>query len=241
MPLNQQLLNTEIEGIINLFPSAITIYKSIGKNANGYSDYQCFYVNKQAINLFNISETDFLNKSIHENFPLLYQSTLFQNIEDVIRNNDAITIDYRRVEKDEWWQISISKYKDGFISSTIDITEKKLAEIQLKQSNELLLLSNWSIDLKSGVVKCDDLFFDRIIEEPKFELTLKDLIEVFVSPEERNQSYGNIELILKDDEWHIITKKLITKSNKVKYIAPFVSLIHSVDSFKLLEEINKIY
>ena len=97
MPLNQQLLNTEIEGIINLFPSAITIYKSIGKNANGYSDYQCFYVNKQAINLFNISETDFLNKSIHENFPLLYQSTLFQNIEDVIRNNDAITIDYRRV------------------------------------------------------------------------------------------------------------------------------------------------
>lgn len=232
MPLNQQLLNTEIEGIINLFPSAITIYKFIGKNANGYNDYQCFCVNKQAIDLFKISENDFLNKSIHENFPLLNQSTLFQNIEDVIRNNDAITIDYKRVEKDEWWQISISKYKDGFISSTIDITEKKQAEIQLKQSNELLLLSNWSIDLKSGLVKCDDLFFDRIIEEPKFELTLKDLIEVFVSPEERNQSYGNIELILKDDEWHIITTKLLTKSNKVKYIEVFVK--RKVDNIEVV-------
>jgi PAS domain S-box-containing protein len=225
MPLNQPLLNTEIEGIINLFPSAITIYKSIGKNANGHSDYQCFYVNKQALDLFNISENDFLNKSIHENFPLLYQSTLFQNIEDVIKNNTSITIDYKRVEKEEWWQISISKYKDGFISSTVDITEKKQAEIQLKQSNELLLLSNWSIDLKSGVVKCDDLFFDKIIEEPKFEITLKDLIEVFVSPEERKQSYRNIDLILKDDEWHIITKKLLTKSNKVKYIEVFVKRI----------------
>jgi uncharacterized pyridoxal phosphate-containing UPF0001 family protein len=29
------------------------------------------------------------------------------------------------------------------------------------------------------------------------------------------------------------------QSNKVKYIAPFVSLIHAVDSEKLLEEINK--
>ena len=29
------------------------------------------------------------------------------------------------------------------------------------------------------------------------------------------------------------------KSNKVKYIAPFVSLIHGVDSFKLLKVINK--
>ncbi len=29
------------------------------------------------------------------------------------------------------------------------------------------------------------------------------------------------------------------QSNKVKYIAPFVSLIHAVDSYKLLKEINK--
>ena len=29
------------------------------------------------------------------------------------------------------------------------------------------------------------------------------------------------------------------QTNKVKYIAPFISLIHSVDSFRLLEEINK--
>lgn len=40
----------------------------------------------------------------------------------------------------------------------------------------------------------------------------------------------------KDIEWHMIGH---LQSNKVKYIAPFVSLIHSVDSFKLLKEINK--
>jgi pyridoxal phosphate enzyme (YggS family) len=44
------------------------------------------------------------------------------------------------------------------------------------------------------------------------------------------------EALPKDIEWHMIGH---LQSNKVKYIAPFVSLIHSVDSFKLLEEINK--
>ena len=40
----------------------------------------------------------------------------------------------------------------------------------------------------------------------------------------------------KDIEWHLIGH---LQSNKVKYIAPFVSMIHSVDSLNLLQEINK--
>ncbi|MBK9478552.1 MAG: YggS family pyridoxal phosphate-dependent enzyme [Bacteroidetes bacterium] len=44
------------------------------------------------------------------------------------------------------------------------------------------------------------------------------------------------EVLPKDIEWHLIGH---LQSNKVKYIAPFVALIHSVDSFKLLAEIDK--
>jgi len=40
----------------------------------------------------------------------------------------------------------------------------------------------------------------------------------------------------KDIGWHFIGH---LQSNKVKYIAPFVHLIHGVDSIKLLQEINK--
>lgn len=39
-----------------------------------------------------------------------------------------------------------------------------------------------------------------------------------------------------DTRWHMIGH---LQRNKVKYIAPFVFLIHGVDSFKLLKEINK--
>ena len=50
------------------------------------------------------------------------------------------------------------------------------------------------------------------------------------------------ELIKKHEElpddinWHLIGK---LQRNKVKYIAPFIHLIHSVDSEKLLSQINK--
>lgn len=44
------------------------------------------------------------------------------------------------------------------------------------------------------------------------------------------------EALPKDIEWHMIGH---LQTNKVKYIAPFVSMIHSVDSLKLLKEINK--
>ncbi|MBO7493150.1 MAG: YggS family pyridoxal phosphate-dependent enzyme [Bacteroidales bacterium] len=44
------------------------------------------------------------------------------------------------------------------------------------------------------------------------------------------------EILPKDIEWHFIGH---LQTNKVKYIAPYVSLIHSIDSLDLLKEVNK--
>ena len=44
------------------------------------------------------------------------------------------------------------------------------------------------------------------------------------------------ESLPKDIEWHMIGH---LQRNKVKYMAPFVSLVHGVDSLRLLKEINK--
>jgi len=44
------------------------------------------------------------------------------------------------------------------------------------------------------------------------------------------------EVLPKDIEWHLIGH---LQTNKVKFIVPFVAMIHSVDSLKLLQEIDK--
>jgi len=51
--------------------------------------------------------------------------------------------------------------------------------------------------------------------------------------QELTTKYENLP---KDVHWHLIGH---LQSNKVKYIAPFVYLIHSIDSLKLLKEVDK--
>jgi PLP dependent protein len=51
--------------------------------------------------------------------------------------------------------------------------------------------------------------------------------------QELMQKYGELP---KDIEWHFIGH---LQSNKAKYITPFVSMIHGIDSFKILKAVNK--
>lgn len=70
----------------------------------------------------------------------------------------------------------------------------------------------------------------------------KDILEAYESGQrifgenKVQELVDKFETLPKDIEWHMIGH---LQSNKVKYIAPFVSLIHGVDSIKLLKEINK--
>lgn len=55
--------------------------------------------------------------------------------------------------------------------------------------------------------------------------------------ESREQELSRkVEELPKDIEWHFIGH---LQTNKVKYIAPYISMIESVDSLKLLKEINR--
>ena len=64
-----------------------------------------------------------------------------------------------------------------------------------------------------------------------YNLGQRDFGENYV--QELTEKYGQLP---KDIRWHYIGH---LQSNKVKYIASFVHLIHGVDSFSLLKEINK--
>jgi PLP dependent protein len=71
--------------------------------------------------------------------------------------------------------------------------------------------------------------------------TEKDIIEAYQFGQMRfgenkvQELLPKYEFLPKNIEWHFVGH---LQSNKVKYIAPFISLIHSVDSIKLLEIID---
>ena len=71
---------------------------------------------------------------------------------------------------------------------------------------------------------------------------VEDLIEAYnagqrIFGENKIQEMSDkYDLMPKDLQWHMIGH---VQSNKVKFMAPYVSLIHGVDSLKLLKEIDK--
>lgn len=66
--------------------------------------------------------------------------------------------------------------------------------------------------------------------------TLYDAGQLDFGENKVQELVGKYEVLPKDIKWHLIGH---LQKNKVKYIAPFVHLIHSVDSEELLKEINK--
>ncbi len=70
----------------------------------------------------------------------------------------------------------------------------------------------------------------------------KEILDIY-KKDHKNFGENKVQEILekyeklpKDIRWHFIGH---LQTNKVKYLIPFISLIHSVDSLKLLKEINK--
>ncbi|MDE6629940.1 MAG: YggS family pyridoxal phosphate-dependent enzyme [Bacteroidales bacterium] len=81
----------------------------------------------------------------------------------------------------------------------------------------------------------------RLVAVSKYK-TVEEILEVYhagqrIFGENKAQEMKAKQAVLPGDiEWHFIGH---LQSNKIKYIAPYVALIHSIDSFALLKEVNK--
>ena len=97
-----------------------------------------------------------------------------------------------------------------------------------KQAYEQLIA-----DLNSHRVTLVAVSKTKSVEEIKelYDLGQKDFGENYVQELAEKQSQ-----LPKDIRWHFIGH---LQSNKVKQIAPFIHLVHAVDSLKLLQEINR--
>jgi len=96
--------------------------------------------------------------------------------------------------------------------------EKKISQIQSEIGSKVSLVAVSKTKSEIEITKAYK-FGQRIFGENK--------VQELVSKQNN---------LPKDINWHMIGR---LQRNKVKYIAPFINLIHGVDNLKLLKEINK--
>ena len=112
------------------------------------------------------------------------------------------------------------------------------------ESNSLVsnsLVSKMSISTKIREIKATLPDTTQLLAVSKFQ-PVSAIMEAYhagqrIFGENKVQELMEKQKHLPDDiEWHFIGH---LQTNKVKFIVPFISLIHSVDSLKLLEEIDR--
>ena len=103
----------------------------------------------------------------------------------------------------------------------------------LQEIQDATLKSNRSTD-DVTLIPVSKTFPIEILKD-SYEMGMKIFGESYAQELKEKQAHFNQEEI-NDIQWHFIGH---LQRNKVKYIAPFVYMIHSVDSLKLAGEINK--
>jgi pyridoxal phosphate enzyme (YggS family) len=147
----------------------------------------------------------------------------------------------------------------GMSTSFLEHADKPINSKHPKNKNECLFLNKDSFSMSFSIFVYTKVMIMSISEHIisiKKELDPKGVELIAVSKTKSNEDimeaykagqriFGEnhvqelvekYESLPKDIEWHLVGH---LQSNKVKYIAPFISLIHSVDSLKLLQEVNK--
>ncbi|MBX2922638.1 MAG: YggS family pyridoxal phosphate-dependent enzyme [Chitinophagaceae bacterium] len=97
-------------------------------------------------------------------------------------------------------------------------------EAAYKQLKDFLIKQNVALVAVSKTKPVDDI-------KALYDLGQRDFGENYV--QEITEKHGSLP---EDIRWHFIGH---LQTNKVKYIAPFVYMIHGIDSLKLLKEVNK--
>lgn len=111
-------------------------------------------------------------------------------------------------------------FNQDFIKRTIMINKQNFLSLK-KQDIQLIAVSKMKT--------VEDI-------EALYALGQRDFGENYVQELLEKYEYFKYKEKCLDINWHFIGH---LQSNKVKYIAPFVHLIHGIDSFKLLKEVNK--
>ncbi|QJW88473.1 PAS domain-containing protein [Spirosoma taeanense] len=151
--LAQQQQAELLDRIMNSTLTGITVNKAIRNKAGQIIDFQITLANQQAMDVFgNLSEGVYTQTFCDRN-PELAGSAAFTQYVDVV--NTGQTLHLELPYGDRWYYLTLNKFGDGFINSSIDITDNHRYRQQLEAANLELQRSNDSLQQFAYVASHD--------------------------------------------------------------------------------------
>ncbi|MBO0934982.1 PAS domain-containing protein [Fibrella sp. HMF5335] len=138
--LAQQRQAELLDSLLMAAPMAVALYEAVRNAAGEIEDFVCVHVNQAAADALQSSIKELTGKRMTAINPNVKASYAYEHYRHVVTTGEPVQ--FERQLGNQWFQVSMVKFGDGFVSASLDVTESRLYRQQLEAANQELLHSN---------------------------------------------------------------------------------------------------
>ncbi|AQG78807.1 PAS domain-containing sensor histidine kinase [Spirosoma montaniterrae] len=143
-----------VNSVLNATLTAVATYEPVRDAEGRITDFRFTFANQASLDMLGLPPEELYTKTLCELNPPLRNSDALMQYVAVVQTGKPATLE-RQIGK-YWYLVSAVRFdQDGLLTSSINVTEAKLARQQIEQINNQLRRSNESLDQFASVASHD--------------------------------------------------------------------------------------
>ncbi|MBO9683167.1 MAG: PAS domain-containing protein, partial [Flavisolibacter sp.] len=136
-------LDNIIKAVFNSSVSAIMAFKVVKDERKNIIDFRWIAANHESDRFLNMSQADYIGKSLKERFPQLVQHDIFEKAVEAIVTGKPIHTEVQINNDDsfQWYDLVATQMNDGLVMTLTNIDERKQIEKKLKENLDDLFIA----------------------------------------------------------------------------------------------------
>lgn len=151
--LEQQRQREMINSLLAASPVLFIQFKALRADSGQIDDFEVIQANQTSASALEYPLSELVGKRLTSISPTIKNGPVYGQYVQVTETGEPAHFERQYGEK--WFQMSVVKFEDGFISSAVDVTESRLYRQQLEAMNQELLRSNDSLQQFAYVASHD--------------------------------------------------------------------------------------
>ncbi|GAB4328206.1 MAG: hypothetical protein OHK0038_02020 [Flammeovirgaceae bacterium] len=201
---------------------AVFILKAKATNEKGeVIDFVFQEVNQKACLLLGLSEKELIGYGICELFPIHEELGYFNKYKNVFLTQTPDEGEYYIpfiFQKSGWYYRQINPIPQGIVMSIRDISEKKILQQQLLETNQLAKVGGWEVDLVAGKTTWTSITKEIHEVEPDFEPTVEKAINFYKEGYDREMIEKVVKKAMEDGIPFDVELRIITAKGNEKWV-----------------------
>ncbi|ADB42490.1 PAS domain-containing protein [Spirosoma linguale] len=143
-----------LQSVLDATMNTVATYQAVRDSMNQIVDFRFTMANQAALEVVNLTAEELYTRTLLEVSPDLANSELFNQYVTVVQTGLPIT--FERYRQGRWFLANAVRFgQDGLLTSSLDITLLKQAQLQVEQLNQQLQQRNASLDQFAAVASHD--------------------------------------------------------------------------------------